>query len=105
MVALVVIGPERLPSAARYAGRWVGKMKRMFNEVKQELDRELHIDEAKRALEDSTTLAELKQDLNQLQQQSHQVEQEIQNTILPPETAPTSPTQSPISHDSASAKH
>ncbi|RRD88866.1 Sec-independent protein translocase protein TatB [Conchiformibius steedae] len=39
-VALVVLGPERLPQAARTAGQWVGKIRRMAGNVKGELMRQ-----------------------------------------------------------------
>ncbi|WP_027009691.1 Sec-independent protein translocase protein TatB [Conchiformibius kuhniae] len=39
-VALVVLGPERLPKAARTAGEWVGKIRRMAGNVKSELARQ-----------------------------------------------------------------
>jgi sec-independent protein translocase protein TatB len=51
VVALVVIGPERLPGVARTAGKWLGKGKRMLTDVKAEIDQELKADELKRILE------------------------------------------------------
>ena len=40
-VALIIIGPERLPGAAHTAGLWVGKGRRMLRDVKADIDREL----------------------------------------------------------------
>ena len=40
-IALIVLGPERLPRAARTAGLWVGRARRMVNEVKADIDREI----------------------------------------------------------------
>jgi sec-independent protein translocase protein TatB len=51
VVALVVIGPERLPGVARTAGKWLGKGKRMIRDVKADIDQELKADELKRILE------------------------------------------------------
>ncbi len=48
VVALVVLGPERLPKAARFAGLWVRRARNQWDSVKQELERELHADEIKR---------------------------------------------------------
>ncbi len=42
LVALIVIGPKRLPEVARAAGRWAGRLRRFVSDVKQDLDRELH---------------------------------------------------------------
>lgn len=44
LVALLVLGPERLPGAARTAGLWVGRLKRSFNAIKQEVEREIGAD-------------------------------------------------------------
>ena len=41
VIALLVIGPERLPKAARTAGLWVGRARRMVTEVKADIDREI----------------------------------------------------------------
>ena len=51
LVALIVLGPERLPKAARFAGLWVRRARHQWNSVKQELERELQADEIKRNLE------------------------------------------------------
>lgn len=50
VVALLVIGPKRLPTAARVAGRWVGRIKRGFNTIKEDVERELGADEIRREL-------------------------------------------------------
>jgi len=41
VVALLVIGPERLPRVARTAGMWVGRARRFVSTVKADIDREL----------------------------------------------------------------
>lgn len=51
VVALVVIGPERLPKAARVAGMWLGRARRTLASVKEEIDRELKAEELKEILE------------------------------------------------------
>jgi len=48
VVALVVIGPERLPSVARSLGTMLGRAQRYFNSVKAEVNRELQLEELKR---------------------------------------------------------
>ncbi|KPW37380.1 Sec-independent protein translocase protein TatB [Pseudomonas coronafaciens pv. atropurpurea] len=50
LVALLVLGPERLPGAARTAGLWIGRLKRSFNAIKQEVEREIGADEIRRQL-------------------------------------------------------
>ena len=51
VVALVVIGPERLPGVARTVGKWMGKGKRFLRDVKADIDQELKAEELKRIIE------------------------------------------------------
>ena len=50
VVALLVLGPERLPGAARTAGLWIGRLKRSFNSIKMEVEREIGADDIRRQL-------------------------------------------------------
>ncbi|WP_020410700.1 Sec-independent protein translocase protein TatB [Hahella ganghwensis] len=50
VIALLVLGPERLPHAARTTGRWVGKMRRLISQMTQEVDRQLKADELREKL-------------------------------------------------------
>ncbi|MCB1828982.1 MAG: twin-arginine translocase subunit TatB [Chromatiaceae bacterium] len=51
LVALVVVGPERLPKLAYTAGKWLGKGRSMLNAVKSEIDKEIKAEELKQILE------------------------------------------------------
>ncbi|UHD18553.1 Sec-independent protein translocase protein TatB [Thiocapsa bogorovii] len=51
VVALVVIGPERLPKVARIAGLWLGRARRTLSSVQEEIRRELKADELKEILD------------------------------------------------------
>ena len=48
VVALVVIGPERLPRVARTLGHLVGRMQRYVNDVKADINREIELDELRK---------------------------------------------------------
>lgn len=48
LVALIVIGPERLPKVARSAGQWLGKLNRYVSQVKQDIDRDLKLEELRK---------------------------------------------------------
>ena len=52
IVALVVIGPERLPGVARTAGKYVGRLKRFMTTVKADVEQELRADELRQILSD-----------------------------------------------------
>lgn len=73
LVALLVLGPERLPGAARTAGLWVGRLKRSFNSIKQEVEREIGADEIRRQLHNENILA---------------LEKESKNTHVAPSDSP-----------------
>jgi len=54
IVALLVIGPDRLPKVARTAGLWVGKMRGFVSSVKADIDHELAADELKKILKEQS---------------------------------------------------
>ena len=49
IVALIVLGPERLPEAARTAGRLIGKLQRLVSSVKQEFNTQVELEELRKA--------------------------------------------------------
>ncbi|UOO82505.1 Sec-independent protein translocase protein TatB [Uruburuella testudinis] len=49
VLALIVLGPDRLPKAARSAGNLIGRVQRMVSSVKQELSAQLDMEELRRA--------------------------------------------------------
>lgn len=53
VVALLVLGPERLPKAARFAGLWVRRARAQWSSVKAELEHELAAEELKRNLHET----------------------------------------------------
>ena len=50
LVALLVLGPERLPRAARFVGLWVRRAGAQWHSVKAELERDLAAEELQRSL-------------------------------------------------------
>jgi sec-independent protein translocase protein TatB len=61
-VALVVIGPEKLPTVARTAGTLLGKARRYVSDVKAEVSRSMELDELKRMKE---TMEDAAKDVSQ----------------------------------------
>jgi sec-independent protein translocase protein TatB len=74
LVALMVLGPERLPGAVRTTGLWVGRLKRSFSNIKAEVEREIGADEIRRQLHNERIL---------------DLEREMKQSIMP--SAPSSP--------------
>lgn len=79
IVALVVLGPERLPKAARLAGFWIRKARAQWYTVKSELESEMADEELKNSLKESMT--DLRQTLN-AHQESLQHEMQALDTDL-----------------------
>jgi sec-independent protein translocase protein TatB len=48
VVALIVLGPERLPKAARTMGHLFGRLQRYVNDVKADISREMELEELKK---------------------------------------------------------
>lgn len=58
IVALLVIGPERLPKVARTVGGWLGKLNRYASQVKDDVNREMKLEELKKLQEEMRTSAQ-----------------------------------------------
>ena len=56
-VALVVLGPERLPKVARTVGEWAGKAQRYVSQVKADINREMEVAELKKLQEQARDVA------------------------------------------------
>ncbi len=66
IIALLIVGPERMPRIARAAGLWLGKMRGFVSSVKQDIDRELAAEELKAALEKQAAVPELEELLDEV---------------------------------------
>lgn len=100
LIALIVLGPKRLPEVARTAGRWMGQLRRFISDVKLDLDREIHSAEL-------SELRKLKQELDSTRRLMQDTSGELVKgfaEINPDTAAPTihSP-QTPALPDAASA--
>jgi sec-independent protein translocase protein TatB len=71
VVALLVVGPERLPRLARTAGLWLGRARRVLGSVKAEIDRELKADELREILRKQAASNPLHTILEDLNEQPH----------------------------------
>lgn len=52
LVALLVLGPTKLLEMSRIFGRWLGKLRRQYTDIKDELSREIELDEMRKRLAD-----------------------------------------------------
>jgi len=63
LIALIVLGPEKLPGAARTAGALLRRVRSGWDNVRAEVERELEIEEIKRSARDAVASAETAQQL------------------------------------------
>lgn len=91
LVALLVFGPERLPGAARTAGLWIGRLKRSFNAMKAEVERELGADEIRRQLHNEEILR-MEQELKR---SASPVSPPTASTVTPPTPSPDATREPP----------
>ena len=58
VVALIVLGPERLPRVAKQAGQWMGKLRKYVDDVKSDINRQMELDELRRLQSEVTSAAQ-----------------------------------------------
>lgn len=114
VIALLVIGPEKLPKVAKTVGHLLGKAQRYVSDVKSEINREMEIDElrklqaemqtAARKMEGDvqTTLRDTEADLNKSVKSIEDDIAELENS-KPAVAAPQTTTQSDINKSEVSA--
>jgi sec-independent protein translocase protein TatB len=93
IVALVVLGPERLPKAARFTGLWIRRARAHWHSVKSELERELEAEEIKRSLHE--TEAAVRKTETQLNEEITSLHREAEAIRRDPETGSPSATAAP----------
>ena len=89
IVALVVIGPERLPGVARTAGKYFGRLKRFMTTIKADVEQELRADELR------AILADQQKELNTLKDSISGAGKEFEKDISAVSEAAESLTQDP----------
>ena len=75
VVALLVIGPEKLPKVARTVGAFTGRMQRYMAQIKEEVNREMRFDELQKLQQ------EIKQSVENTHESIHQQVDEIKGVV------------------------
>jgi sec-independent protein translocase protein TatB len=106
VVALVVIGPEKLPKVARTVGALVGRAQRYVNNVKADIHREVNLSELKQVQSDLTSAAEhfqqsMQKEITEAQQSVAQVATEAQHAVTAPSAPPVTPPAIPAATSAA----
>ena len=83
IITLIVVGPERMPSLARKAGVYAGKLNKFVKKIKFDIDEELKVDELKEQLSIKNEKLALSKSLDDVKTSVDQYEQEITEPIEP----------------------
>ncbi|HEX7340819.1 MAG TPA: Sec-independent protein translocase protein TatB [Rhodanobacteraceae bacterium] len=99
LIALIVLGPDKLPGAARTVGALIRRLRSGWDSVRAEVERELEVDEIRRAArqaaadaeavqtEASTTLKHLNEELDKVREIRHQLaDSAVDAEVTTPET-------------------
>ncbi|HCE0673543.1 TPA: twin-arginine translocase subunit TatB [Acinetobacter baumannii] len=93
IIAILVLGPEKLPEAARFAGRWYVRLKRYITNLQNEIDQELRLSEFRKEMQEELNRIEALE--RKVQQQLEEIQkQQVSGSLEATETAKT--TQKPI---------
>ena len=114
IIALLVLGPERLPVAARTVGKWVGRARRMTSQFTKEIDRQVELDELRAELKKQGESLDIRKDAHNIHATVSEALQQAKEFEPLPRTeadqpyAPVTentPTESVSSKQQASANH
>ena len=100
VVALIVIGPERLPKVARTMGEWMGRVQRYVNRIKMDVNTSMELDELRELERKVKAEAEaLERTVQQaganLNQEVRQVEKELDQPVQDLDK-PSPPSEPPL---------
>lgn len=85
LVALIVIGPEKLPKVARTLGLLAGRLQRYVANVKSDIDRELQFQDLQKLQQEIKQGADkLQADMHQLQSHAHEQLKDVERSMIPP---------------------
>jgi sec-independent protein translocase protein TatB len=82
LVALLVIGPEKLPKIARLAGFWLGKTRNMIASVKTEINEELRAEEMRQLFKDQQAdISKFHEMLNDASTSANDIESSLKKSM------------------------
>ncbi len=96
VVALLVVGPDRLPALARTVGLWVGRIRRYVSTVRDDIEREIQADELKQMLEKRSDLNPLKDIIDETTSTIHDAKREIADVEKEAENLTSGDTPAPL---------
>lgn len=86
VVALIVLGPDKLPAAARTLGLWLGRIKYLVHSARQDFEREIGADDIRRQLHNEQVMRELgesKEAIQRMMKEGEEFARNPQSTVTP----------------------
>ena len=84
IVGLLVFGPEKLPQVVRTGSQWINHLRRSFNQIRADIEREVGVDELKREIHNQSildSLRDVKKDLQGTQRQIEELPYEVSDSV------------------------
>ncbi len=82
IIALIVVGPEKLPGLARNVGLWIAMAQRKIAEVRGEVERELNIHELRRSVAQPEALQEMRQLAERVKSLHTEIQADVRRATL-----------------------
>jgi sec-independent protein translocase protein TatB len=97
VIALLIVGPQRLPKMARQIGAWAGKLQRYVNDVKADINRQIQMDELRNLKTEVTDAAQsleasVKKTMQETEKEFDDLSTSLQSDLLDDEPEQTAPT-------------
>ncbi len=77
VIALVVLGPERLPGAIKTLAVWIARLRRSFNDIRHSIEQEINADEIRQQIHNENILHELGETRQALDDLEHQLQKDL----------------------------
>jgi len=83
LIALLVLGPDRLPEAMRTLGLMLGRLRRSYLSARAELEREVGMDEVRRQLHNESIMKELKSIESEIKSDVNEIDNDVKAATQP----------------------
>ncbi len=97
VIALLVVGPERLPAMARTLGLWVGRLRRYVSHVKEDIEREIRTEELRDMMKQTSKLGSIGDSFAETREILDDVKRDVEDFDEPDEKQNDTPAEEPPS--------
>lgn len=102
VVALLVLGPDKLPVAVKTCGMWIGRIKRSVTAIQHEISEELRVEELRRTT--AISKEELEKELSEMRKPFKAAAKDVESAVADPNTASATAPKGEVSSNTDSDK-